>query len=71
MLTCCSSLLHVLEMCITKLLSSAGVTFSALAVLKVHMKRQVEVWHFHNGGFSVLLLDLCICILTVQMVQAE
>lgn len=67
--SCCSSLLRVLEMCVTKLLSAAAGTFSAWAVLlKVLLKRQVK-WHFHNGVFSVLLLDLCICILTVHMVQ--
>lgn len=70
MLSCCSSLLRVIEMCVTKLFSAAVVTFSALAVLKVHLKIQVE-WHIHKGDFSVLLLDLCISILTVQMVQAE
>lgn len=70
MLSCCSSLLCVLEMCITKLLCAAVLTFSALAVLKVHLKRHVK-WHFRDGVVSVLLLDLCICTLTVQMVQAE
>lgn len=70
MLSCCRSFLCVLEMCITKVLCAAVVTFSALAALKVHLKRQVK-WHFHDGVVSLLLLDMCICTLTVWMVQAE